>query len=91
MNILTNLKTFFSNKSDSLKLNCEKIIKRLGFKKDEQGSFVNKTLSGRTMIWLSEKGLKIKVYAHGYGETDFLPSPLEDKNRIVNFIRENEL
>ncbi len=43
------------------------------------------------MIWLSEKGVKIKVYAHGYGESDFLPAPLPDKATLKSFIRSNEL
>lgn len=70
---------------------CEKTIRRLGYKKEDEGTFIKEDLSGRTMIWLSEKGVKIKVYAHGYAETDFLPAPLPDPETLKSFIRSNEL
>jgi hypothetical protein len=70
---------------------CEKTIRRLGYKKEHEGTFIREGLSGRTMIWLSEKGVKIKVYAHGYAETDYLPAPLPDAETLKKFIRRNEL
>jgi hypothetical protein len=70
---------------------CENTIKKMGYKKDSEGCFLKENSSGRTMIWLSESGVKIKVYGGGYSESEFLPAPLPDTEKLKNFIRENEL
>ncbi len=82
------IKSLFAN---SPYKECERVIRKLGYKKEEEGTFVREDYSGKTMIWLSENGVKIKVYAHGYGESDYLPAPLPDKETLRSFIRSNEL
>ena len=82
------IKSLFAN---SPYKECERVIRKLGYKKEEEGTFVREDYSGKTMIWLSENGVKIKVYAHGYGESDYLPAPLPDKETLRSFIRRNEL
>jgi hypothetical protein len=82
------IKSLFAN---SPYKECERVIRKLGYKKEEEGTFVREDYSGRTVIWLSENGVKIKVYAHGYGESDYLPAPLPDKETLRSFIRRNEL
>lgn len=91
MNILEILKTLFTKSPNTPYKECEKTIRKLGYKKEDEGTFVREDYSGRTMIWLSEKGVKIKVYANGYAESDFLPAPLPDKATLRSFIRSNEL
>ena len=82
------IKSLFAN---SPYKECERVIRKLGYKKEEEGTFFREDNSGKTMIWLSENGVKIKVYAHGYGESDYLPAPLPDKETLRSFIRRNEL
>lgn len=82
------IKSLFAN---SPYKECERVIRKLGYKKEEEGTFVREDYSGKTMIWLSENGVKIKVYAHGYGESDYLPAPLPNKETLRSFIRRNEL
>jgi hypothetical protein len=40
---------------------------------------------------LSENGVKIKVYEHGYAETDYLPAPFPNAETLKSFIRSNKL
>lgn len=70
---------------------CERTIRKLGYKKEDEGTFIRESSSGRTTIWLYENSVKIKVYAHGYAETDYLPAPLPDVETLKSFIRRNEL
>ncbi|WP_033959936.1 hypothetical protein [Psychroserpens jangbogonensis] len=69
----------------------EKKIRKMGYKKEKDGTFLKLSHGGRTMIWLSSQGVKIKVYASGYGESDFLPYSILDEDRLERFILENEL
>jgi len=91
MNIIDQLKSLFTKSPNTPYKECERTIRRLGYKKQSEGTFINESSSGRTVIWLSEEGVRIKVYAHGYGESDFLPAPLRDKATLKSFIRSNEL
>lgn len=91
MSILFYIKSLFTSSPNAPYKDCEKIIKKLGYKKEDEGTFVREDYSGRTMVWLSEKGVKIKVYANGYAESDFLPAPLPDAATLKSFIRSNEL
>jgi hypothetical protein len=70
---------------------CKKTFRKMGFKKIDESSFEKSNSNGRTILILKENGLFIKVYAHGYGESDFLPNPLDDQERVINFINENQL
>lgn len=91
MNITDKLKSLFTKSPNTPYKECEKTIRKLGYKKEDEGTFVKEDYSGRTMIWISEKGVKIKVYANGYAESDFLPAPLPDAATLKSFIRSNEL
>lgn len=91
MNIIDQLKSLFIKSPNSPYKECARTIRRMGYKKQDEGTFINESSSGRTVIWLSEEGVRIKVYAHGYGESDFLPAPLPDKATLKSFIRSNEL
>jgi hypothetical protein len=91
MSILNNLISIFSKSPKTPYKQCESVIRKLGYKKKGEGTFISESSSGTTMIWLSENGVKIKVYAHGYAETDYLPAPLPDAETIKSFIRRNEL
>jgi hypothetical protein len=91
MSILNNFISIFSKSPKTPYKHCERLIKKLGYKKEDEGTFISESSNGTTMIWLSENGVKIKVYAHGYAETDYLPAPLPDAETLRNFIRSNEL
>ena len=91
MKLINYLKPLFTKSPNTPYKECERTIRRLGYKKQSEGTFINESSSGRTVIWLSEEGVRIKVYAHGYGESDFLPAPLPDKATLKSFIRSNEL
>ena len=91
MKLLNYLKSLFI-KSPNVPYNeYERIIRKLVYKKEDEGTFISESYSGTTMIWLSESGVKIKVYAHGYSESDFLPAHLVNKETLRSFIRSNEL
>jgi hypothetical protein len=91
MKLINYLKSLFTKSPNSPYKECARTIRRMGYKKEDEGTFVREDYSGRTMIWLSEEGVRIKVYANGYGESDFLPAPLPDKETLRSFIRRNEL
>ena len=91
MNLTDKLKSLFTKSQKNPYKVCEKTIRRMGYKKEDEGTFVKEDYSGTTMVWLSEKGVRIKVYANGYGESDFLPAPLPDAATLKSFIRSNEL
>jgi hypothetical protein len=69
----------------------KKTIRKMRYKKDGDGTFVYESQSGRTMIWLVKDGVKIKVYAHGYAESDFLEGPVTDMKKLKKFISQNEV
>ena len=91
MSILNYLKKIIKESPKTPYKQCERVIRKLGYKKEDEGTFVSESSNGTTMIWLSENGVKIKVYAHGYAETDYLPAPLPDAETLRSFIRSNEL
>ncbi len=70
---------------------AEKVIRKMGFKKEREGTFVRESYNGRTMIWLMNDGILIKVYSGDYGESDFLKGPVTDPEKIKNFISNNAL
>lgn len=91
MSILNFLNRFITREPESTYNICEQTLRKMGYKKNGDDSFLRENSSGRTMVWLSESGAKIKVYGGGYGESDFLPAPLDDIEKFKKFIRENEL
>jgi hypothetical protein len=91
MSILNNVISIFSKSPKTPYQQCERVIRKLGYKKEDEGTFISESSSGTTMIWLSENGVKIKEYAHGYAETDYLPAPLTEAETLKSFIRCNEL
>jgi hypothetical protein len=91
MKLVNYLKSLFTKSPNAPYKECQRVIRKLGYKKEDEGTFISESSSGTTMIWLSQNGVKIKVYAHGYAETDYLPAPLPDAETLKNFIRRNEL
>ena len=63
----------------------------MGFKKDADGSFISDGNTGRTTIWISSSGIKIKVYSGGYAESDFLPMENITIDKLKQFIQINAL
>ena len=91
MTLINYLKAVFTKTPNTTYKQCEKVIRKLGYKKEGDGTFIRESSSGRTTIWLYKDSVKIKVYAHGYAETDYLPAPLPDAETLKSFIRRNEL
>ena len=91
MSILNYLKDLLTGVPKASYKKCEKIILKLGYREEGAGVFVKEASIGRTMIWLSEHSVKIKVYANEYSESDFLSGPLPDKETLISFIRSNEI
>lgn len=90
MSIADVLNRLFTKTPASPFKEMEKMVKRMGYS-DDGGSFIKEGSTGRTTIWISEAGVKIKVYSGGYGESDFMPSPILDMAKLKTFIRSNEL
>ena len=91
MILINYLKDLFATTPKTPYKQCEKVIRKLGYKNEGDGTFIRESSSGRTTIWLYKDSVKIKVYAHGYAETDYLPAPLPDVETLKSFIRRNEL
>ena len=91
MKLVNYLKSLFTKSTNTPFKECERTIRKLGYKKEDEGTFIRESSSGRTTIWLYEDSVKIKVYAHGYAESDYLPAPLPDAETLKSFIRRNEL
>lgn len=91
MGILTVIKALFKNGEDSEYTQYTRVIKRMGYKKDVDGGFIKESSQGRTSIWIQGEGIKIKVYGGGYAESDFLPYPIDDMEKLKQFIRSNQL
>ena len=91
MSLISYLKDAFRKGPETPYKSWEKIILKLGYKKGNNDTFVKESSVGSTMIWLLESGVKIKVYVHDYGESDFLPASLADAATLKSFIRSNEL
>lgn len=70
---------------------AKKTIRKMGYKKEGEETFVKEVSNGRTIIWLMNNGVKIKVYSRGYTDSDFLPGPITNAKRLKQFIRDNEL
>ncbi len=70
---------------------AKRTIRKMGYKEDFDDTFVKDASNGTTMIWITNNGVKIKVYSGGYAESDFLPGPITDTKRLKQFIRDNEL
>ncbi|AWV97516.1 hypothetical protein [Arcticibacterium luteifluviistationis] len=83
--------TLFKRKPLSPFRQYERIIKRMGYKRDGEGQFKKENSSGLTMIWFSESGVRIKVYVDGYAESDFLSASNCDIEKLKRFIIRNEL
>ena len=91
MGILNFISTLFKKEADSPYKICVKTIKKMGYKRDHEGSFYKESSYGRTTIWITDAGIKIKVYANDYAESDFLRAPYPDADTLRNFIRNNQL
>lgn len=91
MKIIELLANLFRNNELTPDQLVKRTIRKMGYKNEGDGTFLKESSNGRTMIWLMNNGIIIKVYSGGYGESDFLPGPVTDINRLKQFIRKNEL
>ncbi len=91
MNVISIIKNFFKIKPKTPYQECVKTIRKLGYKKESEGFYIRDSSSGTTTIWISEDGIRIKVYSGGYAESDFWPAPLPNTKQLTRFIRQNEL
>ena len=91
MKIIEKLTNLFCRKERTPLDEVKKTIRKMGYKYEDEDIYVKKSSGGRTIITLMESGIRIKVYSSGYGESDFLSNPEPDKEKLKNFIRENEL
>ena len=90
MNLSKFFKKLFSTEELNEYTKAKRTIKKMGYKSDGPDTFVKESRNGRTMIWITNNGVKIKVYTGGYAESDFLSKPLE-KEKLKNFINYNQL
>lgn len=87
VDIFTNL---FSKKEVSEDEKVIKTIRRMGYK-GEGGSYVKNSSNGVTILTIMVTGIKLKIYTPGFSESEFLPGPFPDMERVKKFIRSNEL
>jgi hypothetical protein len=90
MSILTFIRNLFVPKPLSQEEMAIKVIKQMGYKKEKDGSFSKISMDGRNYIYLDDKGVKIKAYGSVFSETEFLKSPIDDKAKLIAFIRYNQ-
>lgn len=90
MRFLKFLKNLFSTKELTEYELAKRTIKKMGYKSDGSGAFVKDSREGRTMIWITNNGVKIKAYFGGYAESEFLPRPI-DKEKLKYFIKINQV
>jgi hypothetical protein len=64
------------------------IIRSFGFSSQGEGHFIYHAGNSQCQIMLREKGIWIKAYSSGYGESDFLNKPYT-KEQLQGFIRSN--
>ena len=84
---ITNL---FSTKELTEYEQIKKTIKKKGYRNDGSDTFVKESRKGRTMIWITDSGVRIKVYSSDYAESDFLSRPIE-KEKLEDFIDSNQI
>ncbi|MBT6513843.1 MAG: hypothetical protein HOK65_03660 [Crocinitomicaceae bacterium] len=89
MNLFKSIKSLFSAKELSEDEKARRIIKKMGYKSEGSDAFVKKR-GGRTWIWITKEGVRIKVYMGVYAESAYLSRPIESK-RLIDFIRSNQL
>jgi len=90
MNLFKYIKSLFSAKELSEDEQIRRIIKKMGYKSEDTDTFVKKSGYGRTMIWITKEGVRIKAYSGFYGESEYLSNPIEPKE-LIYFIRSNQL
>ncbi len=71
--------------------NCEQVFRRLGYRKSGPASWQRLNGPCRTIITRMNGGIHIKVYGYGYAESDFLPGPIDDMEKLKRFIWENQV
>ena len=62
MKLVNYFKSLFTKSPKTPYKQCERVIRKLGYKKEDEGAFISESSSGTTMIWLSENGVKIKAF-----------------------------
>ncbi|MFM7767042.1 MAG: hypothetical protein ACKO9S_04175 [Bacteroidota bacterium] len=91
MKIITLIKRLLQPKELSWEEKSERLFRKMGYHQLENGMWQSINGNCRTMITLMNGGVHIKVYGYGYGESDFLPGPVEDMEKLKRFIRSNEV
>jgi hypothetical protein len=93
--MLNYLKNILKPKPLSNRDRCRKQIKKLGYveSRKDSDSFHKRSNYGDNIISLINGGILFKIYfGNGpYTESEFLPSPLPDNNKLIHFINSNEI
>lgn len=93
MKIIEILKRVFRLKKrvKTMEQNCEQVFRKLGYRKIAPASWQRISGPCRTMITLMNGGVHIKAYGYGYAESDFLPGPVDDMEKLKQFIYSNQV
>lgn len=69
----------------------ERIIINMGYESVGEGRFEKETNNTMNVIWIMPSGIKFKVYAYGYAESDFYKYPIQNEKSLIVFINSNEV
>ncbi len=88
--ILKYLVGMFKNKPLTEYAQYERVILKMGYESQGESRFEKETSTAMNVIWIMPAGIKVKVYANGYAESDFYKYPIKNKESLIEFIRSNE-
>jgi hypothetical protein len=88
--ILKYLEGIFKKKPLTEYAQFERIIKKMGYESQGDGRFEKETTTAMNVIWIMPAGIKVKIYAFGYAESDFYKYPIKNEQSLIEFIRSNE-
>ena len=91
MRLIEYIKSLFAQKELTHEQLCRKVVRKMGYRKQDTNMYRSKSYGGETYIWISEEGVRIKVYAQGYSESAFLKGPVTNPEKLREFIRYNQL
>ena len=67
------------------------LLKNMDYKQVDPATWQMMNGPCHTRIIFMNGGVHIKVYGYGYGESDFLPGPIDDLERLKRFIESNQV